>query len=296
MGGILDGTELAAASKAYKALFLSRLAELPQLYKKLATIIDNPDSASTSLNWIADIPAMKEWLGDRQLEKLRAFNYTITHKDWEATIQVNKRDLSRDKMGLIRPRINAMAEAYEDHLQYFVNTLISGMFTGLCYDGQILCSSAHPLESGSTQANADTLPLTAANFGTTYAALFQLVSYKGVQVHQSMSGLLLLVGPTKLATAVTIVGAKGAGQALTGWEGAAEIVVCPSLTGAAANYWALVRPRFGIMPFIISREQGPESAEDIMFMRPRYLYGIDSSDNAGYGLYETIYGQTGAGK
>jgi len=295
MGGILDSAELQAASYTYRALFKERLAELPQLYKKLATIIENPDSAATKLDWLADISEMKEWLGDRQIEKLRAFDYSITHKDWENTIQVHKRDLKRDRVGIVKPRINAMAESYIDHLQGMVNTLVTGMFSTACYDGQYLIDTDHPLEDGSTQSNKLTAALSDSSFKDAIEVMASLKTYKGLTVHQTLSGLLLLIGPSNMATAHKIVGNKGAGQALTGYEGMAEPVVCPVLVGSHATKWALVRPRFGLMPFIISREQDVESAQDLLFMRPYYLFGVDSSDNAGYGLYEVIVGSTGEG-
>lgn len=41
---------------------------------------------------------MREWIGDKVVKSLAAFNYTIRNKDWEATVEVDRNDIEDDQI------------------------------------------------------------------------------------------------------------------------------------------------------------------------------------------------------
>ena len=49
-------------------------------------------------SWLSRFPKMREWIGDKVVKALAAFNYTIRNKDWEATVEVERNDIEDDQI------------------------------------------------------------------------------------------------------------------------------------------------------------------------------------------------------
>jgi phage major head subunit gpT-like protein len=73
----------------------------------------------------------------------------------------------------------------------------------------------------------------------------------------------------------------------------------PQLTSATA--WFITVEFAGIKPLIHQTRKAPvfqalTSPDDPnVFMRKEFLYGVDTRENAGYGLPQLAYGSTGGG-
>lgn len=46
--------------------------------------------------WLGDIPGMREWIGDREVQNLTASDYTIKNKDFELTVGVDRNAIEDD--------------------------------------------------------------------------------------------------------------------------------------------------------------------------------------------------------
>lgn len=50
-------------------------------------------SRDESYKWLGQIPRMREWVGEREIQNLSASDYTIKNKDFELTIAVPRNDI-----------------------------------------------------------------------------------------------------------------------------------------------------------------------------------------------------------
>ncbi|WP_337050247.1 Mu-like prophage major head subunit gpT family protein, partial [Serratia fonticola] len=50
--------------------------------------------------WLSDFPRMREWIGEKTLRSLAAFNYTLKNRDFDATVEVDRNDIKDDRLGI----------------------------------------------------------------------------------------------------------------------------------------------------------------------------------------------------
>ena len=151
-GAIINQNTLAGIFRSFSAIFNQALSETPTEWMTVAMRVPST-SREQSYNWLGVFPKMREWLGDRVFKNLKAFNYSITNKDWEASVEVDRNDILDDTMGIYNPIVAEMgrsAAAHPDELIF--NTLIPGGFDTVCYDGQFFFDTDHPV-GDSTQSN-----------------------------------------------------------------------------------------------------------------------------------------------
>jgi phage major head subunit gpT-like protein len=60
-------------------------------------------SRSNTYGWMGNVPALREWLGDRIIHGMKAHGYTITNKSYEATIEVPRPAIQDDEVGVYSP-------------------------------------------------------------------------------------------------------------------------------------------------------------------------------------------------
>ncbi len=108
--------------------------------------------------WLGKFPGMRKWVGDRQLNNLKAHDYSIKNEDWEDTVAVDRNDIDDDNLGIYGPMFQEMGIACEQHPDELVFGLLKAGFTTPCYDGQYFFDTDHPVldESGVEQSVANT--------------------------------------------------------------------------------------------------------------------------------------------
>lgn len=264
-------------------------------WDKVATKV--PSTArSETYGWLGSVPRLREMKGERVPKKLLEYSYTITNKEFEASIEVDHADLKDDQTGqygILARSIGEAAKTYPDELVFA--DLLPNAFTNLCYDGQFFFDTDHPIgETGNTQSNKGTAALDSTSFGVARAALRTMQDDFGRPTLNNNMDLLLIVPPALESTAQTILEAQyGSGGATNVYFGNARILVANWLTDT--NNWFLLNTAGTIKPFIVQeREFIPfESLEDGSqpnFMNKKNYYGTYWRGNAGYGLYQKAYG------
>jgi len=288
---IINSENLRAASRGFRALFYQALEGAKNPYDLLAMVVDS-NSPEETYNWLAALPQMREWLGDRVVKQLAAAGFTIRNKDWEATIEVDRNEILFDKLNLVRPRIQMLAQSAATHYMNLIVALLAGGFTNLCYDGQYFFDTDH--EGGSNRTNQ---PLSPTSYNAAYAAMMSLVDEEGQSLN--ITPTHLVHGPALRAAALEILQAERLANGSTNINrGTAEPLLLPQLAGHPTK-WFLVDLSKPIKPIILQIAKKIDFAaldsptDENVFMRKKFLYGVDSIDNAGYGLWQLAYGSTG---
>ncbi len=105
---------------------------------------------------------VREWLGDRVFNRLRAAHFTIVNKHWEDSLEVKKTHIRDDRLGMYGPlmqNLGMQAARHPDEL--VLDTLVAGNSTA-CVDGQFFFDTDHDWGNSGTQDNDLTAAIVAA--------------------------------------------------------------------------------------------------------------------------------------
>jgi len=186
---IITTSALNALRTALKNEFSTRMLELDAkpIWKLLATVITSSTKSNT-YGWLSAFPQMREWVGDRVIKDLAEHAYQIINKKYEATLSVMRTDMEDDNLGQYRVMAQAMADEFEGFMNRKLAALITGGFTGLCYDGQKFFDTDHPVfpntDGTGTAAVASNIIGTGAETGSPWALLCLSGSLKPFIVQQ----------------------------------------------------------------------------------------------------------------
>ncbi len=216
---IVNQANLSGIYKSFSTVFNEAFDGAPSQWPLVAMQVPS-EGRSVDYKWLGDFPMLKEWVGDRAVRDLSAFNYEIVNKDYEATIEVDRNDIEDDRIGVYTPMIQGLAWAAKQHPDLLVFSLLKAGFTAACYDGKNFFDTKHP------------------------------------------------VGGTGVSNS-----GEGAGDA-----------------------WFLLDLSRPVKPIILQVRKRPQFVavdrpdDENVFMRKKYLYGVDDRKNVGYGLWQLAYG------
>lgn len=290
----ITGEVLTTLSKGLKAIFNNALQDVELQYEKIATVVES-NNITENYAWLGDIPEMREWIGDRVIKDLESHSYSISKKDFEVTIGVDRDSIKYDKLGVVKVRVQSMANKAKRQYDILIFGLVEA--NGVCYDGKSFFAIDHPIGAG-TFSNLGTLPLTRENFLATRTLMRKLKSDTGQPLNIEPN--LLMIPPDLEATAIEILKNDTLSTGATNTtQGMADYIVNPYLTSSTG--WGLFDTKEVIKPFILQKVGELEfvakdrPTDESVFMQKKYLYGVDGEFNAGYGLPQLAYWNDGTG-
>lgn len=255
--------------------------------------------------WLGNSPKMREWLGDRKLTKLNSFDYKLTNKDYEATLDVLRNDIEDDRLGNYKVRINDLAEQARIHPRaLFFEALLDGE-TELCYDGQPFFSNSHQdSEKSGVQSNLYTgtgvaLAQLKADIEGVEKEMKCLLDDVGNPFDESEIVIGIVCHPNLKRKFIELNTLSRINTTDNGMKGRiSQITDSCRLTDENDWYLANIRPT-GVKPIIRQVRQKPqfnslEANSENGFMRKIYYYGIDSREVFGYGLWQRMFKVTNA--
>jgi phage major head subunit gpT-like protein len=157
-------------------------------YPELCTVV-NSTGADEKYAWLGGLPGMREWVGERRFNQLRAADYTLANKEWESSIEVEKNDIDDDRMGGLRMKAMGLASeaAYHPDELLFEN-VINQAESQPCFDGQYFFDTDHAWGDSGTQSNdltydaSDHTAVTVAEFKAAFhQALTAMLGFKNDQ-------------------------------------------------------------------------------------------------------------------
>ena len=291
---IVNAQNLRGIYIAFNTLFNKAFEGQKPTYQRIATVVPSTTESETYA-WLGDIPGMREWLGDREVQNLSGSDYTIKNKDFELTVGVGRNAIEDDKIGLYNPSIQMLAESAALHPDELVFSLLSDAFTALCYDGKPFFSADHPVGE-KTVSNKLTDKLSLQSYITARAMMQSFKNSKGRSL--GLVPDLLVVPPALEATARDILIADYVNGTRNTMKDTAEIQVEPRLTSDSA--WFLLATKRPLKPIIFQQRKKPkfvsitEETSPNVFMQKTYLYGVDSRDNVGFGFWQMGVGSDGS--
>jgi len=282
---------------SFNAIFNQSLETVEQNYKRVAMEVPSAGS-DENYAWLGQMPSMRKWIGERQIQNLMAHSYNIKNEHFELTIAVDRDNIADDKIGIYKPLVQDLAENTQRHPDELIFTLLGEGFTKKCYDGKNFFATDHPTyeKSGGTQSNKGTKKLSATSYAEARAQIMLTKGDNGKSL--KIVPDLLVVAPQNEAVAREILFADLIAGSTNVNKNTCELLVAPELADYP-DQWYLLCTKRAIRALVFQlREKAKLVAldkdnDDNVFMRKEYLYGVDGRYNAGYGLWQLAYGSTG---
>jgi len=135
--------KIAALFISFKALFGKAYTGVKPTWEKIAMRV--PSTASKEVySWLAALPGLRKWVGDRVCHILGMHKYEIPNEDYELTVAVKVNDIEDDQTGVYAPLISAMGVSAANWVDELVYQALKDGFTVACYDGQPFFDTDHP--------------------------------------------------------------------------------------------------------------------------------------------------------
>jgi len=129
---------------AFKAAFQGGLGGVAPQLDRIATTV--PSSTSIEeYGWLGQFPNMREWLGDRVVNGVTSYGYSIKNKSFELTVGVPREKIEDDQYGIYSPMFSEMGRATASNPDRLAFSLLAAGPSTLCYDGQYFFDTDHPV-------------------------------------------------------------------------------------------------------------------------------------------------------
>lgn len=298
----LDTAKAIAASRSLTAKFNLESSAVKTWYPTISTIAPS-DGADESYGILGSMPSVREYLGDRQYSKLRGATYTLANKEWEASLEIEKKDIADDRLSLYDGAVTSLAQRAARHPDKLLMTAIVNGESTACFDGQYFFDTDHAWGSSGNQDNdltgaaaTNTQP-TIAEFLTSYeamrSAMLSFVDDNGEPLHEDVitgtdSGMqFVALVPTEFET----VAKQAFNQTLNNSGGSNVVldrpIVCCSTHLTSAAKWYLFRVDVPLKPFIFqAREPLASTKAGMDDMNTKTMqFGTYARYNIGYGAW-----------
>lgn len=143
LGGLVITTDtLRSLQNGFNAAFVRGLGAAASTWNKVAMFI--PSTAKLeNYGWMKEMPGMREWIGQRVIHNLESTGASLTNKDWEHTIGVDRNDIEDDNLGIYGPLFSMQGEIVAQHPDQLVWGLLPTGFATKGFDGQNFFDTDH---------------------------------------------------------------------------------------------------------------------------------------------------------
>jgi len=204
----LDTAAAVAKLRGLTAKFDNAVRAAKPVYPEVCTVLQS-DGADEEYGWLGAMPSVREWLGERQFNRLRAAKYTLANKSWEVSVEIERERIEDDRLNIYGPVLSQLGERAMMHPDKELMSLVENGSSTACWDGQYFYDTDHSWGDSGTQSNdltpsaTDTSAVTESEFRTAYhAARAAMLSFKDDQGEyliqptvRPLRNLLLLVPP-----------------------------------------------------------------------------------------------------
>lgn len=156
---LLNSQNLGRVFTGFKTSFQRGLGQATSQISLIATRVPST-TKEEKYGWLGKFPKIREWTGDRVVNKLAAHDYALKNKSYEGTVSVDRDDIEDDTEGLYAPLFEELGMATAAHPDELGFALLKAGFAGslgLAYDGQFFFDTDHPV------LDADGNPISVAN-------------------------------------------------------------------------------------------------------------------------------------
>lgn len=301
---LVNRNAIAQVFRNLTATFNKALAdETKSVWMKIAMRVPS-GSEETVHQWLSRFPQMREWVGEKVLSALRAYQYSIRNRRWETTIEVSRDHLADDNLGIYAAQARLAGESARRLPDEIVMDLVNDGFDNRCFDGKSFFATDHPYagseafsNKGTKALNGSTIAKAKASYGAARTAMLKASDETGRPLGTKPT--ILLVPPALEDTARSLTSADRLEDGKANiYRGTAEVVCDARLTSDTA--WFLIDGSRAVKPFIYQEREAPrvvqmtDMGSEMVFLRGVWLFGAEARAAGGYGFPQFAWGSTGA--
>lgn len=290
---VINQSQLNSIFVGFNTIFNKVFQSVEPQYKNIATLVSS-NTKSQEYKWMGNMPMLRKWVGDRQVQNLEAYGYVIKNEKFEGTVGVDQDDIEDDTLGVYPILIEQLAQAAAAFPDELCFGLLSKGFNNKCYDG-VAFFGEHKVGK-KTVSNKSDKALTAEAYEEARTLLMSITDENGKSLKIVPN---LLVVPPQLETVAKKILQLDFLQGTSNInKGTAEILVAHELA-SDPKAWFLLDTRKPLKPIIFQERRKPtlvslnKPTDNNVFMSGQALYGVDTRCNAGYGFWQMAYGSTG---
>jgi len=283
-----------------RAEFFERFNAAPAVFEDLSTRL--PSQTETErYRFLGRVPPLREWGTGRKAVGTVVEEYDVDNLKYEATIEVDRDEISDDQTGQIRIRIGELAERAKQHKDSEIaRLLLNGHSAGFhSYDGAPFFGATHVSGKSGAQDNAITYTAadedapTVAEIRTALklgiAQLLGFLDDQGEPMNNAATGLIAVVPPLTYMDFLEAINATIIGSTSNVFQGAARVLAFPRITAPSVFY--LLKTDVSVRPFIFQDREpiefnALEQNSETGFMREVYLYGVRARYRITYGYWQ----------
>lgn len=270
------------------------------------------DQSSEDYKWLGMSPQMREWVGGRNAKGLRDDGIIIKNKPFESTLEISVDDLRRDKTGQLQIRIGEQVDRAKSHWMKLLSTLLINAPSTVCYDGQYFFDTDHSEGESGTQDNDITVDISGLAVGQhgsitvpsveemnrcIMRAIQQIYSFKddqGEPINELARKFLVMLPVPLWNIAVAAVKnqtfSSGETNTIPNFNNI-QIDIAPNPRLTWTDSFAVFRTDGRTKPFIRQEESPVDvtavaEGSELEFYHRKHHYGLYSSGNVGYGLWQ----------
>lgn len=289
-----------------KAVFNNAFAAAPSVWSRIAIKVPS-NGAQNDYAWLSSFPAMRRWVGDKQISSFTASKYSIVNNDFEATVEVDRNDIEDDQLGMLAPQAQMAGLSAKQLPDEIIMEVVNGAMTTACYDGQYFIDTDHPVRQkdgttalvsnkGTKALSCATVAAAQASFGFARAEMRKFKDDEGRPLNVTPDVLLVPVALGDTARALMTNERLDDGKT-NPYRNSAEVVEDARLTSDTS--WFLLDTSKPVRPFIYQERKAPvfvqqtDSNADDVFNRKKFKFGAEARAAGGYGFWQMAWGSDG---
>lgn len=278
----IDALNTAVITRFREAITDS-LVQMPEL----ATVVPSTTMLNT-YGWWEQIPGMREWIGEREVQNIRENAYQLVNKFYEFTVGALRDHVEDSNLGNMSLAMNYVSDAIRTWKDDLLVTALQAGTTNTTFDSVAFFATTHPL-SGTNQSNLfASTALSAANLNTVMTAM-SVIQGGGQRIMGGGGQWTLVVPPALRLTALNILNAQVLASGASNMQaGSANLKVIDRLNNEP-TVWYLMRLGGPVNPLILQVRQEARidaltaSTSEQNFWRRQLIWGADARGAAGYG-------------
>lgn len=142
----INRASLAALNIAMTTAFNTRFTGVETTYGRIAMTVQST-TRHQAYPRLSELGPMREWIGERFVERLESDGFVITNRKYEKTVAVPVDDISDDQYGIYTPLVSDMGQVAAELPDDLVWDQLENGFTTNHYDGQLFFDTDHPVEN-----------------------------------------------------------------------------------------------------------------------------------------------------
>ncbi len=153
---IINQGNLDGLSRGFNTAFNKGLAGAKTYWSSVSMKVPSSTRENTYA-WLADLPGIRKWIGDRIVHDLSVHGYTIVNDPYEETVSVKRTDIEDDQYGVYGPIFEKLGYDAARHPDELIFSLLANGFGRYAYDGQYFFDTDHPVKVGGVEVSVSNM-------------------------------------------------------------------------------------------------------------------------------------------